>query len=169
MRAEFSEVGFTRRSMSSAGGRGSATQPQARQQRRIPPPHRQGDELGPHLLRRAREYRRLGSKVAASLAVFFESWSVRRVIHKRSTGARRYAPDMVSGRTVAHITCEHCGRCVKLEERRFAALPVGVRLRQRLRCTGCGHRGAQISLVWQEGAPPANVVRLTPRVSEGTL
>ena len=88
---------------------------------------------------------------------------ISRDLHQQSPAGPRYARRMSLGRTVAHITCEACGRCVMLEEHLYSVLPTGKELHRRLRCTACGHRGASVSVVWHQGGPPPNVVYLADR------
>jgi hypothetical protein len=42
-------------------------------------------------------------------------------------------------------------------------LRVPARSQARLRCTSCGHRGADIQYLWVVGKPPDNVVVFRPR------
>jgi DNA-directed RNA polymerase subunit RPC12/RpoP len=61
---------------------------------------------------------------------------------------------MVDGYEITFITCRACGR--KVERAEIGNELVGCH--ERMRCTGCGHRGADLHRVWHVGKRPANVV-----------
>jgi len=65
---------------------------------------------------------------------------------------------MSEGYQFARLTCRSCGR---QKDRPAQSVPVGSH--ERWRCVACGHRGADITIIYSVGKPPANVVPIKRR------
>jgi hypothetical protein len=66
----------------------------------------------------------------------------------------------MAGGPIAAVTCRACGRRVRMNP---GVLPTGCQAR--LRCMGCGQRGADIQYLWQGAGAPDNVVAFRRKIS----